>query len=367
MNTKGPISLCFYEEKYKEDLLAFELPPEQAEFTGLPGETLSEALANPGKTAVVIAEGGRALGFFILHRGEGIADFYRDTTRAILLRAFLINYASQGQGVAKAALAQLPGFLRTHFPSVREIVLAVNEKNISAGNLYSGAGFLDQGLRRSGHKGSQKVLHYALGESWAETGELVQSEEALQERLIGVFKRSPLLVEVFERAQGLEPYPYFVGAGCLVQTVWNELTGRSPGYGISDIDIIYYDADDLSYATEDEMIAKVRVLFEGIAIPVDLKNQARVHLWYPEKFGLQIKPYESLEAAIDCWPTTVTSLGARLAADGEWQIYAPFGLRDLFHMTLRPNKALIGEEVYMAKTQKWKNKWPELAVLPWGS
>ncbi|MNC63892.1 hypothetical protein D3C75_1140520 [compost metagenome] len=113
------------------------------------------------------------------------------------------------------------------------------------------------------------------------------------------------------------------------------------------------------------MIAKGRELFSGITIPVDLKNQARVHLWYRDKFGIELQPYVSLEAAIDSWPTTVTSLGARLAADGEWQIYAPFGLQDLFHLTLRPNKALISEEIYIAKTQKWLSKWPELTVVPW--
>ncbi|MNO14374.1 hypothetical protein D3C76_40170 [compost metagenome] len=162
MNTSGRVSLCLYEEKYKEDLHAFELPPEQAEFTGLPAETLSEALANPGKTAVVIAQDEHAVGFFVLHRGEGIADFYRDTTRAILLRAFLINYKSQGQGIAKASMELLPGFVRTNFPFIREIVLAVNERNISAASLYSRSGFLDKGLRRSGQKGPQKVLQYAL-------------------------------------------------------------------------------------------------------------------------------------------------------------------------------------------------------------
>ncbi|WP_019912845.1 GNAT family N-acetyltransferase [Paenibacillus sp. HW567] len=170
MNTDVRISLYLYEEKYKEDLLAFELPPEQEQFTGLPGETLAEALTNPGKAAVVIVQGERAVGFFILHRGEEIADFYSNYSGAILLRAFLINYASQGQGIAKAAIALLPDFLRTHFPAMQEIVLAVNERNAAAGNLYSRAGFRDKGLRRSGHKGTQKVLQYALDEAFMETG-----------------------------------------------------------------------------------------------------------------------------------------------------------------------------------------------------
>ncbi|WP_342548665.1 nucleotidyltransferase family protein [Paenibacillus sp. FSL P2-0089] len=185
-------------------------------------------------------------------------------------------------------------------------------------------------------------------------------------RLTELFTRDTLLMDIFKRAQGLAPFPYYIGAGCLVQTVWNELTGRAPGYGISDIDIIYYDAADLSYTAEDAMVAKGRELFKDIAIPVDLMNQARVHLWYPQKFGVEIQPYTSLEAAINSWPTTVTSLGARLELNGDWKVYAPFGLEDLFQLILRPNKALISEKIYEAKTQKWKSKWPELTVVPWG-
>ncbi|MEK3713336.1 nucleotidyltransferase family protein [Paenibacillus sp. FSL R7-0333] len=194
----------------------------------------------------------------------------------------------------------------------------------------------------------------------------MDSSNEMHNRLTELFTRDTLLMDIFKRAQGLAPFPYYIGAGCLVQTVWNELTGRTPGYGISDIDIIYYDGEDLSYAAENEVVAKGDELFDSIAFPVDLKNQARVHLWYGQKFGVEIKPYLSLEAAIDSWPTTVTSLGARLALNGEWQLYAPFGLEDLFQLVLRPNKALITEEVYRTKTQKWKSKWPELKVVPWG-
>jgi hypothetical protein len=194
----------------------------------------------------------------------------------------------------------------------------------------------------------------------------MNERDVLQNRLTELFSRSTLLMDIFERAQGIGKFPYYVGAGCLAQTVWNELTGREPGYGIGDIDIVYYDGEDLSYAAEDEVIAQGKELFDGIAIPVDLKNQARVHLWYRDKFGVELTPYTSLENAIDSWPTTVTSLGVRLAPNGEWKIYAPFGLEDLFQLILRPNKALISEEVYLNKTQKWKSKWPELTVVPWG-
>lgn len=151
-----------HEEKFKDQLLSFQLPPEQAQFTGLPEETLQDTCDDHSKMGVVIARGDRAVGFFVLHTGEGIADFFQDYSGAVLLRAFLMDYASQGQGFAKAAMALLPDFIRRHYPEAQQIVLAVNERNIPAGQLYARAGFQDYGLRRSGSKGPQLILQYEL-------------------------------------------------------------------------------------------------------------------------------------------------------------------------------------------------------------
>ncbi|WP_410513939.1 nucleotidyltransferase family protein [Paenibacillus sp. BR2-3] len=161
------------------------------------------------------------------------------------------------------------------------------------------------------------------------------SDVEYKERLIDIISRSRLLMPVFETARLLTPHPYYIGAGCLVQTVWNELTGREADYGIADIDIIYYDGANLSYAGEDAVITKAKALFDGIPVPIDLKNQARVHLWYRDKFGIDLQPYDSLEHAIDTWPTTATCLGARLNTDDSWHIYAPFGLGDLFELVIQ--------------------------------
>jgi len=83
---------------------------------------------------------------------------------------------------------------------------------------------------------------------------------------------------------------------------------------------------------------------------IDVKNQARVHLWYEKHFAYAIKPYPSLEAAINTWPTTVTTLEARRDAHGKWIVYAPFGLNDLFGMVVIANKAQITQEIYERKS-----------------
>ncbi|AIQ62939.1 hypothetical protein PSTEL_07310 [Paenibacillus stellifer] len=184
-------------------------------------------------------------------------------------------------------------------------------------------------------------------------------------RLTGIFEESDFLMPLFRLAAEFSPHPYYIGAGCLMQTVWNRLTGRPSLHGISDVDYVYFDASDTGYEAEDEMVRAARSRFAGLAVPVDVKNQARVHLWYPEKFGVPLDPYASLEEAVASWPTPASSLGARLEPDGSWTVCAPFGLVDLFALTVRPNRRLVTREAYLAKAEKWSRLWPELVVLPW--
>ncbi|WP_225999255.1 nucleotidyltransferase family protein [Paenibacillus sp. BJ-4] len=158
---------------------------------------------------------------------------------------------------------------------------------------------------------------------------------------------------------------YYIGAGCLVQTVWNYLSGNPLEYGIGDIDIVYYDAKDLCREKEEYIERKIVSLLGDIPFKVDVKNEARVHLWYEKKFGYSIEPYQSLEDAINSWPTTATSLGVRKANNGEFKVYAPYGLNDLFNMIVRANKVQITREIYEKKVAKWTKFWPKLQVIPW--
>lgn len=96
-----------------------------------------------------------------------------------------------------------------------------------------------------------------------------------------------------------------------------------------------------------------------------MKNEARVHLWYEQKFGFPIAPYRSLEAAIDTWPTTASSVAVRGGIAEGFTVYASFGLDDLLGMVVRPNKRLITREIYMAKAERWARCWPRLTVIAW--
>jgi hypothetical protein len=158
---------------------------------------------------------------------------------------------------------------------------------------------------------------------------------------------------------------WYLGAGCITQTVWNWLSGRDALMAhIKDVDIVYFDPSDLSEQTERDREMAIRKAFHDIPLEFDVKNQARVHLWYEKKFGYPIQPYRSVEAAINTWPTTATAIAARIDDRG-YKICAPFGLNDLLGMIVRPNKTQITKEIYEAKVSRWIKHWPDLTIIPW--
>src|ERR1044071_4421265 len=74
-------------------------------------------------------------------------------------------------------------------------------------------------------------------------------------------------------------------SGCLVQTVWNVITGRAVDYGIAEYDVFYFDRDT-SWEAEDNLIRRLDAAFRNLSVKIEARNQARVHLWYPDKHGL---------------------------------------------------------------------------------
>lgn len=168
---------------------------------------------------------------------------------------------------------------------------------------------------------------------------------------------------ILERLESYGLENYYVAAGSINQTVFNYYHGYSLENEIDDYDIVYFD-EDLSYEKEDKIIKEVSELLKDINVKLDIKNQARVHLWYGKKFGHEINANRSVEEAISKWGTTVTCIGVRLVND-KLITFAPYGLNDLFSLIIRPNKDNFIKEDYDKKTKKWKSKWPNLTIIPW--
>lgn len=194
-----------------------------------------------------------------------------------------------------------------------------------------------------------------------EAKDITEKQEELLHRIL---IQNEVIYKALQEAEALCEVPYYIGAGCITQTVWNYLNGLEPMYGISDIDFVYFDSDDLSYEGENERIIQIRKGIHITEVGLDIKNQARIHLWYKDHFGYEVRPYVSVEDAITTWPTTATAIGVRLI-EGKLIVYAPFGLEDLFGQVIRANKARITKDIYEKKVSKWTGKWNTLKVIPW--
>lgn len=193
-------------------------------------------------------------------------------------------------------------------------------------------------------------------------GKNAQLSQQIQE-LQQILQDNHPLYHVIEESQNLNLPEYYIGGGCIAQTIWNYQNGNPLLNGINDIDLIYFD-HDLSQESENVVIQMIQRRFSDCPLQIDIKNQARVHIWYKDHFGYEIKPYVSAESAINTWPTTATSVGVRLS-NNHLQVHAPFGLNDLFSQIVRPNKAQITEVIYNKKANKWLQTWPSLIVIPW--
>jgi hypothetical protein len=194
-------------------------------------------------------------------------------------------------------------------------------------------------------------------------GQLPLDQQLVELR--SVLEKNSLLPQVLERTSSLELPQSYLTAGCLFQTVWNVVTGRPPTDGIRDYDVFYFDDSDLSWTAEDAVIRSAGEAFAGIEAVTEVRNEARVHLWYEQKFGVAAPPFASTEGAIDSFAATTCCLGVRLEPDGSWRVYAPHGLSDIFNLVVRPNPVLAPREVYESKAARWKRQWPELTILDW--
>jgi hypothetical protein len=176
--------------------------------------------------------------------------------------------------------------------------------------------------------------------------------------------KSPLLSALLHDWDKIALPDAWLVAGAIAQTVWNQTFEFPPAHGINDIDIVYFDANDLSEDAEVEHSARVRRAFSDLPVWIDVKNEARVHLWYEGKFGYAIKPYSSTTDAIATFPTTATAVGLR-PGNGSLDLCAPFGLSDLLGGVVRPNKRQIRREIYEQKVTRWIKVWPGLGVVGW--
>jgi uncharacterized protein len=186
---------------------------------------------------------------------------------------------------------------------------------------------------------------------------------SFDDRLDAIVRASPRLMQVLEIARELDLPDWRIVSGAIYQTVWNALTGRDPDYGVKDYDLFYFDDSDLSYEAEDVVIKRAAAAYPPELSPlVEVRNQARVHLWFEAHFGEPYAPLSCSDEALPRFVAPAYAVGVRLEHDGRLDIAAPFGLDDLFAMTLRPNPHRPLAKGWATVSRGVLTRWPEVTI-----
>jgi uncharacterized protein len=180
--------------------------------------------------------------------------------------------------------------------------------------------------------------------------------------LVGAALRNPINRAILQRLSLLGAPQAWLVAGCVYQAVWNELAGRPPHSDIKDYDVFYFDDTDLSWEAEDAVIQRGRVLFADLDGLIEIRNQARVHLWYPQRFGAAYPALASTEDGIGRFLVRCTCVGLMPQGDGSLGLYAPYGLDELERGILKPNANAPSLHRFREKAESYRARWPWLKI-----
>ncbi len=170
---------------------------------------------------------------------------------------------------------------------------------------------------------------------------------------------NPINVEITACLPALDVPQCMLTAGCLFQAVWNHQAQRPADAGVKDYDVFYFD-EDPSYEAEDAVIRRAEALFQDLGVNVEVKNQARVHLWYGQRFG---RPYPQLHSArqgVDRYLVAGTCIALDIATG---EVYAPYGLADVEQGVLRMNPVHAEPELFLRKAGSYQARWPWLRIV----
>ena len=185
----------------------------------------------------------------------------------------------------------------------------------------------------------------------------------LEARLVETVRADPDLMHVLTVARSLDLPDWRIFSGAVYQTVWNALGGHPVGYGRKDYDLGYFDPDT-SWGAEDVIIRRAAAAFdEPFRSQVEVRNQARVHLWFKDRFGEDYEPLSCTDEALGRFVAPAFAVGIRLEQNEAISVAAPFGLEDVFDRVIRPYpnrpRALGWDRAVGSAVARW----PEVTVI----
>ena len=182
-----------------------------------------------------------------------------------------------------------------------------------------------------------------------------------------ILEKNIELMNILDFIHKLNLPNFYIAAGSVFQTIWNYYDNKPLNDKIKDIDIIYYNKEDLSVETDMKYYNLINdyCIKQGYNYEIDVSNEARMHIWKKEKFNIDVRQYINCEDAINKWIATVHAIGIT-KENNKLKIYAPYGLSDIYSRTIRPIKhEYSSKDIYDKKAKSWNERFGNLNIIEW--
>lgn len=184
------------------------------------------------------------------------------------------------------------------------------------------------------------------------------NDPKLVAELTALVRSDPWIMDLLRAVRAIHLQKWSIAAGVIRNKVWDHLHGHCDRTLPADIDVLFYDRDRTDATYEADIESQLAATVPGVRW--EAVNQAAVHLYTKDA------PYESIEQAMSRWADPVTAVGVHLTDEEQIVVMAPFGLRDLFGLLVRPNLVTPdAAAVYRERmtTKRWIERWPKLTIL----
>ncbi|MGR4989090.1 nucleotidyltransferase family protein [Vibrio rotiferianus] len=147
----------------------------------------------------------------------------------------------------------------------------------------------------------------------------------------------------------------YIAAGFVRNLVWDHLHQKQNPTPLNDLDVVYFDPNELDEKTYLKYEAQLKALMPELNWQV--RNQANMHLRNGDK------PYQNTLDAMSYWPEKETAVAARLNENNQIECISAFGFTSLFdgHITYNPKRTMTLFESRV-ESKDWLITWPQLQV-----
>lgn len=181
-------------------------------------------------------------------------------------------------------------------------------------------------------------------------------EDCMKEELGKYLSKDPDINRILEIVKDLDLADSWICAGTIRNFIWNHYRFDKN----TDVDLIFYD-EKISYHATKELEANLRQRYPEYQW--EAKNQVFMHIHSPDT-----SPYQSSKDAIEKFPERCTAIGVRQTEKGDIELFAPYGLTDIYNYLVRPTPHFIGNSKRMdlygkrIKKKNWKEQWPVITI-----